>query len=330
MRKRPFGRTADGRLVEQVLLESDSAAVAIISLGAVVRDWRIDGPDGSLPMVLGFGSVEDYVLHARSHGAICGRVANRVRDARFTLEGREYRLTPNEGPHQLHGGPGGISNRVWEMDTDGASGAVELRLASPDGDEGWPGAVDFAVSYRLEGPKLVCEMRGVPDRPTPINLVNHNYYNLGGGGAVKDHILWLAASEYTPTREDLIPTGEIAPVEETDLDFRAPREIGDTELDINFVLDAGRDAAMAAARVECPRTGVRLELWTAEPGLQVYDSFGVTVGAKGHDGQSYGPFSGLCLEAQHFPDSLHHPEWPSIVRSADDPYYQRLEVAIGR
>ena len=119
MRKRPFGRTADGRLVEQVVLESDRAAVSILSLGAIVRDWRIDGPDGSLPMVLGFPTVEDYVHHARSHGAICGRVANRTRDARFTLDGREYRLTPNEGPHQLHGGPEGLGARIWEMEIDG-------------------------------------------------------------------------------------------------------------------------------------------------------------------------------------------------------------------
>ena len=330
MRKRPFGRAADGRLVEQVVLESDRAAVSILSLGAIVRDWRIDGPGGSLPMVLGFPTVEDYLHHARSHGAICGRVANRTRDARFTLDGREYRLTPNEGPHQLHGGPEGLGARIWAMETDAATGAVELRLASPDGDQGWPGAVDFAVSYRLDGARLVCEMKGVPDRPTPINLANHSYYNLGGGGTVKDHVLRVAASDYTPTRADLIPTGEIAPVEGTPLDFREPREIKDLELDANLVLDADRDAGAPAARVECPRTGVVLELWTAEPGLQVFDAFAMTIAAKGHDGQEYGPFAGLCLEAQHFPDSLHHPDWPSIVRTPEEPYFQRLEVAIGR
>jgi aldose 1-epimerase len=304
--------------------------VAVLSLGATVRDWRIDGPDGSLPVVLGFPTVGDYLQHARSHGAICGRVANRVADARFTLDGKEYRLIPNEGPHQLHGGPEGLASLVWEMETDGAAGAVELRLASPDGDQGWPGAVDFAVVYRLEGPKLICEMRGVPDRPTPINLANHNYYNLGGGGTVSDHILWVAASDYTPSRNDLIPTGEIASVEGTPLDFREAREIGDVELDINLVLDAGREVAKPSARVVCPRTGVTLELWTGEPGLQLFDAFGMTIETPGHDGQAYGPFAGLCLEAQHFPDSLHHPEWPGIVRTPEDPYFQRLEVAIGR
>jgi aldose 1-epimerase len=330
MKKRPFGRAADGRAVEQVVLESADAAVSILSLGAIVRDWRIDGPAGSLPMVLGFPTVEDYVHHARSHGAICGRVANRVRDARFTLDGREHLLVANEGANQLHGGPGGLATRVWEMDTDSGGGAVELRFASPDGDQGWPGAVDFAVSFRLQGPRLVCEMRGVPDRPTPINLANHNYYNLGGGGTVKDHVLWADAEAYTPTDAALIPLGDIRPVEGTHLDFREPREIGDTRLDQNLVLRPGRDAGRPAARVECPRSGVILELWTAEPGLQLFNASAMTIETTGHDGQRYGPYAGLCLEAQHFPDSLHHPDWPSIVRSPEQPYLQRLEVEIGR
>ena len=212
MKKRPFGRTADGRAVEQVVLESADAAVSILSLGAIVRDWRIDGPSGSLPMVLGFPTVEDYVHHARSHGAICGRVANRVRDARSCWMGASTCLWPTRGRTSCTAARAG-SGRVWEMDTDSGGGTVELRFASPDGDQGWPGAVDFTVSFRLRGPRLVCEMRGVPDRPTPINLANHNYYNLGGGGTVKDHLLWVDAEDYTPTDAALIPLEEIRPVE---------------------------------------------------------------------------------------------------------------------
>ena len=125
------------------------------------------------------------------------------------------------------------------METDSGGGAVELRFASPDGDQGWPGAVDFTVSFRLEGPRLVCEMRGVPDRPTPINLANHNYYNLGGGGTVKDHLLWVDAEDYTPPTRRPDPAREIRPVEGTHLDFREPREIGDAQLDQNLVLRPG-------------------------------------------------------------------------------------------
>jgi aldose 1-epimerase len=186
------------------------------------------------------------------------------------------------------------------------------------------------VTFRLEGPRLVCEMRGVPDRPTPINLANHNYYNLGGAGQVRDHVLWIAAPDYTPVDAELIPTGEILPVERTALDFTTPREIGDTDLDINLVLDPERDRSKPSATAHCPRTGATLELWTDEPGVQVFDAAKMTIETAGHEGQHYGHFAGLCLEAQHFPDSLHHPEWPSIVRTADDPYFQRLIVGIRR
>lgn len=328
MRKRLFGRTADGRAVEQVVLESADAAVSILSLGAAVRDWRVDGPDGSLPMVLGFPTVDDYVHHARGHGVLCGRVANRIGGARFTMDGRSWPLVANDGPNQLHGGPGGLGTRIWEMETDAASGVVELRFASPDGDQGFPGSVDFAATFRLEGPRLVCEMRGVPDRPTPINLANHNYYNLGDSGTVQDHVLWVDAEAFTPVDAGLIPTGEIAPVEGTPLDFRAPREIGDAAIDNNLVLRPGRDGGRPAARAFCPRTGMLLELWTAEPGLQVFDAPEMVIAAAGHDGARYGRFAGLCLEAQHFPDSVNRPDWPTIVRTPEAPYFQRLEVAI--
>lgn len=330
MRKRLFGRDDRGRAVDEVVLESADAAVAILSFGCIVRDWRVDGATGSLPMVLGFPRLEDYLRHARSHGAIVGRVANRTANARFTLDGKTYAVTANEGPHHLHGGAVGLGQRIWEMETDSASGSVELRYASPDGEEGYPGAVDFAVTYRLDGPRLVCEMRGTPDRPTPIALASHSYYNLGGGGTVQDHHLWVDAPDYTPVDPDLIPTGEIRPVEGTAFDFTGGREIGDTRLDQNVVLRHDRDTGRPAARVVCPRTDRRLELWTGEPGIQLFDAFAMTIATPGLDGQNYGPYAGLCLEAQHFPDSLNNPDWPSILHSPEHPYFQRLEVEISR
>jgi len=329
MKKRLFGRDRAGRAIEEVTLESADAAVSILSLGCIVRDWRIDGAKGSLPVVLGFRSVEDYLVHARSHGALVGRVANRIAGARFDLDGRTWELVPNEGANQLHGGPGGLGTRIWEMEGDRSSGTVRLAYTSADGEEGYPGTVDFAVTFRLDGPRLVCEMVGVPDRPTPINLANHSYYNLGGGGTVHDHLLWLAAPDYTPVDAALIPTGEIRPVEGTPLDFRAPREIGDADLDHNLVLDPGRDRAKPSATVFCPRTEVGLALVTAEPAIQVFDAATMVIDAPGLDGQRYGRFAGLCLEAQHSPDSLHQPDWPSIVRTPEAPYGQRLEVEIG-
>jgi len=330
MKKRLFGRDEAGRPVEEVTLESAEAAVSILSFGCVTRDWRVDGPEGTLPMVLGFPRLEDYLQHSRSHGAVVGRVANRTGGAAFTLDGRQYALTANEGANHLHGGATGLGRRIWAMETDTAANTLYLFYRSPDGEEGYPGDVDFTVSFRLEGPRLICEMTGVPDRPTPVNLANHSYYNLGGSGTVKDHLLWVDAEEYTPSDAELIPTGEVRPVEGTPLDFSAEREVGDTRLDNNLLLRPDRDRKKPSARARCPRTGMRLELWTDEPCLQLFDASEMTIGTKGHDGQSYGPYAGLCLEAQHCPDSVHHPEWPSIVCTPEKPYMQRLVVEIGR
>jgi aldose 1-epimerase len=334
MRKRVFGRL-DGAAVEEVTLESADAAVTVMAFGAGVRDWRIESGGRSLPMVLGFRSLDDYLSQSRSHGAVVGRVANRTRDAEFELDGRTCRLTANAGRHHLHGGTVGLGRRVWSMETDGAAEAVHLAYASPDGEEGYPGAVEFTVTYRLEGSRLVCEMRGVPDRRTPINLAQHSYYNLAGGADVRDHVLKVAAKAYTPLDEDLLPTGEIAPVSGTRYDFTRPVSFEDSDperlgVDINLVLDPERDREKPTAEARSEWSDLGLRLWTDEPGLQVFNAARQEIAAAGHDGQRYGPFSGLCLEAQHFPDSLHHPDWPSIIRSPEEPYFQRLVVEIGR
>jgi aldose 1-epimerase len=334
MKKRIVGRH-EGRAVEQVVLESAEAAVAILNYGCTVRDWRVDQDGRSLPMVLGFPDFYDYPEHAQAHGAICGRIANRTAGAAFTLDGVAYALTRNHGPHHLHGGAVGLQRRLWEMEGEDAGNAVVLSYSSPDGEEGYPGRVAFTVTYRLEGGKLTCDMVGRPDRPTPINLAHHSYYNLGGGGEVRDHVLQVAARAYTPTRPDLIPLGGIEPVEGTRLDFTEPRSLAEADprgegYDNTLVLDPARDPAKPAAVASCPRTGRTLRLWTEEPGLQVFDAAGMTIAARGHDGARYGPFAGLCLEAQHYPDSLHNPDWPSIIRTPDNPYFQRLVVEIAR
>ena len=335
MKKRKFGEL-DGRSIDAVTLESADAAVTLLSFGCVTQDWRVDGPAGSLPMVLGFPDMDGYLNASRSHGAIVGRIANRTRDARFDLAGRTWELTPNHGPrkqHHIHGGAIGLGKRNWAMELDGASETVALSYASPDGEEGYPGAVDFTVTFRLDGPTLVCEMRGRPDRPTPINLASHTYYNLGGGGSVRNHVLYVDAAEYTPLDAESIPTGEIAPVEGTHLDFREPREIEASDpdrrgIDNNYVLRPDRDPAAAAAWTRCPRTGLRLRVFTDQPGLQVFNAPTMTVSAPGHGGESYLPYAGICFEAQHYPDSMHHPEWPSIIATPEAPYFQRYAVEI--
>ncbi len=334
MRKRRFGRL-DGRDVEEVTLESADAAVTVIGWGASVRDWRVDSAGRSLPMVLGFRTLEDYVSHARFHGAVVGRVANRTAEAAFELDGRRYELDANYGRHHLHGGRQGIGRQVWMMEADPSANAVVLTYSSPDGEGGYPGQVDFTVTYRLEGSRLHCEMAGVPDRPTPLNLAQHNYYNLAGGADVRDHLLRVEAKQYTVVDDDLIPTGEIRPVAGTRYDFREPVsfDASDPErkgVDINLVLDPDRDREAPAAEARSDWSDRVLRLWTHEPGLQVFNAPKAEIPVPGHDGQRYGRFSGLCLEAQHFPDSLHRPEWPSIIRTPEAPYLQRLMVEIAR
>ncbi len=332
MKKRPFGRH-EGRTVDRIVLESADAAVAVLSYGATLQDWRVQGAGASLPVVLGFPRLEDYVNHARGHGMIAGRVANRTAQGRLELGGRVYQLTRNDGPHHLHGGTSGLGKRVWEMEGEEAAGAVHLRYLSPDGEQGYPGAVEFAVTYRLDGPRLVCEMAGLPDRPTPVNLAQHNYYNLAGRGTVRDHRLRIAASKFTPLRDDGIPEGTIASVEGTRYDFTASRSFAQADpagagYDMNLVLDAERDREAPAAVADCDETGMRLRLWTDQPGVQLFDTQKYTIAVPGHERVHYGPFAGFCLEAQHFPDSLHNPDWPSILSSPEDPYAQRLAVEI--
>ena len=333
MKRRQFGRLRDGRAVEEIVLESGHAAVSVLNYGCVVRDWRVDGERGTVPVVLGFRKLGHYEQHSRSHGVIAGRVANRIAQGRFRLEGREVEVTVNEPPHHLHGGAVGLQRRIWEMEGEARANAVHLRYASPDGEEGYPGAVDFEVIYRLEEDRLVCEMRGAPDRPTPINLAQHNYYNLAGAGDVRDHVLWIAAQDYTPVDGEMIPEGSVLPVEGTRYDFTTPRALAEADpeaegYDINLVLDPDRDRNRAAAEVICPRTNLKLALWADQPGLQLFDAAGSDVPVPGHEGVLYGAFSGLCLEAQHFPDSVNRPDWPTILASPEEPYFQRLAVRI--
>ncbi len=334
MKKRLFGRF-NGRAVEEVTLESADAAVSILSFGATVRDWRVDSAGRSLPMVLGFRTLDDYLEHARSHGAVIGRVANRTANASFELDGRTWQLDANDGRHHLHGGSEGIGRQLWEMEPDGARNAVHLEYLSPDGEMGYPGTVRFRVTYRLEGPRLIVEMEGHPNRPTPINLAQHSYYNLAGGADVRDHVVRVAAGMYIPVDDEGIPTGTIEPVAGTRYDFRRPVsfERSDPErkgVDINLVLDPKRERTEPSAEVWSEWTGRTLRLWTDEPGLQVFNAPRQEISAEGHDGQRYGRFSGLCLEPQHFPDSLHHSDWPGIIRRPDTPYRQRLVVEIDR
>lgn len=301
-------------------LRDGETEVTVLSMGCAVMDWIVRGRH----VVLGYSEPEHYRANPASMGVICGRVANRIAQARFELNGTEYRLPVNAPPHHLHGGPSGLGRRNWEMSADGAR-AVELRLVSEDGDQGYPGRVDFRVVMRLDGSRLTWEMDAVPDRVTPINLAQHLYFNLAGAGSVADHVLWVDADTYTPNGSDLVPLGRIVPVAGTEFDFRTPRRLGDGDgWDGNLMLNQTADTA---ADVVGP-DGMRLRVKTNQPGLQVYTSNTLKPELPSGPGADHNPFAGLCLEAQGVPNAVNVPDFPSILCSPDMPYRQVTSIEI--
>ena len=310
------------------VLEDGDVAVTMLNLGCITQDWRVPVGNQRVPVVLGYRDPTAYLQNPNYLGVIAGRVANRIGGAAFMLNGQRYSLDCNEGAHHLHGGANGLQSQLWEMEPDGQRG-VQFRLTSAHGDQGYPGQVEFTVTVTLQGYDLTYEMHAVPDRETPINLAQHSYYNLMGQGDVWDHELMIAATGYTPTDANLIPTGEIAALEHSALDVRNACRLSAVDpakrgLDLNFVLDP---EAAISAHVKAPN-GLELTLATDQPGLQFYSGLGLTPSSDPWPGQSHGPFSGLCLEPQGFPNSPNISHFPSVIATPDQPYHQRTTVRI--
>ena len=321
-----------GHALETVTLESPEACVTLLNYGAITQDWRIAHENQQKPVILGYEDAQHYFTDPASLGVIAGRVANRTAQGRFTHNGLSYQLPVNQPPHHLHGGHQGLGKRFWTLEADSAQEAIELTYHSPDQEEGYPGAVDFRVAVRLQGSRLIYDLEARPDRPTPINLAQHTYYNLMGSGDIWAHQLQVDAEQYTPTDATLIPTGELASLQGTHFDFLQPQTLGAADpqrqgTDINLVLTTGRATTKPAAVLTAP-SGVTLRLWTDQPGLQLYNAMHLQPFTGGLSGQSHDRFGGLCLEPQHFPDSLNHPAFPSIWVTPEQPYRQRLEVEI--
>lgn len=294
MQRRPFGETAAGEAVDRYTLTSSTGVeLSVIAYGAAIQELRLaDGAN----VVLGYDTLDEYVAGRDFRGATVGRYANRIADGTFVLDGVRHDLPRNDGEHSLHGGPQGFHARVWSV-VDAGDARLSLRYVSADGEMGYPGTLTVEVTYALAGDAIRIDYRARTDAPTVVNLANHAYWNLAGGGTIDGHVLTLGASRYTPVDATLIPTGEIADTDRTRFDFREGRVL-DGGYDTNFVLDG----AGFAARLDEPASGRRLEVRTTEPGLQVYT--GDMLGA---------PRTGLALETQHFPDSPNRPEFPSTV-----------------
>ncbi|MGH3392889.1 MAG: aldose epimerase family protein, partial [Actinomadura sp.] len=310
--------------------------VRILTYGGVVQTIEVPDRDGRPGnVVLGCASLADYLTMSRYFGAIVGRYANRIAGGRLRLDGKEYRLPRNDGDNSLHGGERGFDRRVWDVT---AAGARELTLAyvSADGEEGYPGTLETAVTYTVaDDDALRIDYHATTDRPTVVNLTNHSYFNLAGEGSgqVYDHVLTLNAGAYTPTGPGQIPTGELASVAGTPFDFTSPHPIGvrirdphpqllaGLGYDHNFVLDQpARGALGLAARVEDPRSGRMLEVLTTEPGVQFYSGNVLDGSSVGSGGGTYRQGDGLCLETQHFPDSPNQPDFPSTVLRPGEEY----------
>jgi aldose 1-epimerase len=337
-----FGNLPDGTAVERFALTGASGLTmdvsgyggAILSLCAPDREGRPGD------VVLGFDRLDDYVADRAYFGALIGRFANRIRNGRFSVDGRTYALPVNDGNNHLHGGPAGFHKVPWSAEPFQENGTVGIRLGrvSPDGEQGYPGNLEVTVTYRLtlEG-ALVIDYAAESDQPTPVSLTHHGYFNLSGDPSrdVLGHELELHADRFTPVDGGLIPTGELAQVAGTPFDFRRPATIGarigdaDPRLvqaggyDHNFVVNAGDAPLAPAARVHEPVSGRVLELFTTEPGLQFYSGNYLDGSAIGKGGQPYGYRCGFCLEPQKFPDSPNQPAFPSCIVRPGERYTSR-------
>jgi aldose 1-epimerase len=340
IRQRVFGRTSDGGEVTCFTLDAGGGlSVEVLDYGAIVLGIRALDRDGvAADVVLGYDSVADYERDGFYLGAVVGRSAGRIAGAGFELDGRRVRLAANDGANHLHGGARGFGKVIWRARPfeDATGVGVVLAHTSPDGDEGYPGTLDVRATYTLSaGDVLSVDYHAVTDRPTVVNLTQHSYFNLSGIGDVLAHELEVRASAFTPLGEDLVPTGEIASVEGTPLDFRAPHRIGerieadDAQLrigagyDHNFALDGAAGMLRTAARLADPVSGRVLEVATTEPGMQLYT--GNYLDATGKGGRRYGPRAGVCLETQHYPDAPNQPGFPSTIVRPGEEYRSRTE-----
>jgi aldose 1-epimerase len=341
-----FGKTADGQDVDVVILENRHGMIAkIITYGGIVTELDAPDRDGKMgDVVLGFDALKGYLAGHPYFGAIVGRVANRVAKGRFTLDGKEYKLAINNGPNSLHGGEKGFDKVVWKAEAEPpkatTEAAVKLSYTSKDGEEGYPGNLSVTVTYTLtDDNALKIDYTATTDKATPVNLTNHSYFNLAGpaSGDILDESIMIAADKYTPVDDTLIPTGDLKAVKGTPYDFTKPEKIGARigELkgdpakkdpggyDINYVLNGGEGKGPAlAARVSDPKTGRIMEVYTTEPGLQFYTGNFLDGMQTGKNGVLYKKNQAFCLEADHFPDSVNHPDFPSTILEPGKTYSQ--------
>ncbi|NDR57017.1 aldose epimerase family protein [Aliiruegeria sabulilitoris] len=324
-----FGQMPNGTPVGRYTISGGGLTARFLTFGAALQDLRLEGH--AAPLVLGFEEFPAYLEHSKSFGITAGRYANRIRDGHVEIDGETYQLDTNFlGKHLLHGGAAGTGKRIWEVDHHGADSlALSIRLL--DGEMGFPGNMVIHQTFTLlEGGVLDILLEAETDAPTLCNLAHHSYFNLGGEN-VADHLLQIDAETYLPVDEELIPTGERAPVEGTRFDFRHPAKIGPRSaqglIDHNFCLSQERTTLRKVASLACPASGVSMELRTTEPGLQIFDGSPLNVPVPGLDGRRMGPGAGIAMEPQIWPDSPHNPDFAQAILRPGETYEQHTQYA---
>lgn len=340
--KKDAGRTLSGLSPADFRTEIDGKPAGLYTLknkagmevcltnfgGRIVSVMVPDRTGKMQDVVLGFDRIEDYIHCPSDFGAAIGRYANRINQGRFEIDGKTIQLPRNNFGHCLHGGPKGWQYQVYTAEPVGDS-VLRLTLLSPDGDQGFPGNVRAEVTYTLtEDNSIDIEYRATTDRNTIINMTNHSYFNLSGdpSKSIQDHILYINADRFTPVDSTFMTTGEILPVKGTPMDFTVPKAVGkeidDTSFvqlkngrgyDHNWVLNAEAAPDRPAASLFCPATGIRLDVYTGEPGIQVYTGNFLDGSVTGKHKVQYGRNAAICLETQHYPDSPNKPDWPSVL-----------------
>ena len=338
-----WGKTQDGKAIyKYTVTNASGASVVLTNIGAGIVAINVPDKAGKLgDVVLGYGKAESYFADGPCSGKVPGRYANRIAKGRFTLDGKEYTLPINNGPNHLHGGPEGFQNQVWESRKH--KGGVEFKYVSADGEMGYPGKLVVVARYEWsEENELRLTFSAKTDAPTIVNLTNHVYFNLNGGGSVMRHFLRLNASEYLPTDDTLIPVGDPEPVAGTPMDFLNPKTIGrDSKKDfpaLNYgkgydacwVIDGYRKGQLQeAAELWSNHSGRCVKVFTTQPGVQVYTGNWLEGCPVGKRGRIWHDYSAVALECQHFPDSPNRPEFPTTVLRPGKTFHEAIIFAFG-
>ena len=333
MTSKPYGSVAGKPVTQYTLTNANGMSVSILNYGGTVTNIVVPDKSGKMgDVVLGFDSLHGYLQKNNPYfGCLVGRYANRIADARFSIDGKMYTLAANNNGNSLHGGLRGFDKVVWSAAPTGDGCGLKLTYVSKDGEEGYPGTLSVSVEYDLtDDNELRIVYRATTDKPTPVNLTNHCYFNLSAGkdSTILDHVLTIAADRYTEANDKLIPTGRLLDVHGTPMDFNVAKKVGDDiqkvpgGYDHNWVVNRKGEGLEQIATLYHPASGRFMEVFTTQPGVQFYTGNCLDGTIKGEKGKVYVKNAGLCLETQHFPDSPNQPTFPNTILRPGETFHE--------